>query len=90
MFTLALSSIHQLPFGVVKELLHTYPASKAASNSQKDSKPKDTEKSTTITCKCCQWQGKDTEAKTEVFFLEHTTELELYCPKCNSYIGFHK
>ena len=90
MFSLALSSIHQFPFEVVKELLHIYPVNQAASHSQNGSKPKETEKSTTITCKCCHWQGKDTEAKTEVIFLEHTTELELYCPKCNSYIGFHK
>ena len=43
---------------------------------------------TIVACKCCGWKGKDSEAKSDVFYVENVTELELFCPQCSSYIGF--
>lgn len=91
MSILTFSSINDLSFHLAKELINAFPVQAvAASGPKRSHKKEEDNKAKVLTCKCCKWQGKDTEAKTEVFFLENTTELELYCPKCNSYLGFHK
>ena len=41
-----------------------------------------------MTCKCCSWKGKSSETKKEFLFINKISELELFCPKCNSYLGF--
>ena len=41
-----------------------------------------------VNCKCCGWKGTDSQTKNEVLFLDCATELELFCPDCNSYVGF--
>lgn len=41
-----------------------------------------------VQCTCCGWQGKKSETKKRYLFLEHATELELFCQKCSSYLGF--
>ena len=43
--------------------------------------------STTI-CKCCGWKGKFSAAQKNYFFHAPISELEFFCPKCSTYLGF--
>lgn len=90
-----LSSLHEFPLSVTKNLFTTMMELQPyISDSQKDSgNIKKEYKSikanpVSVACKCCGWKGKDSETRSEVFYLEQVTELELFCPQCNSYIGF--
>ncbi len=47
-----------------------------------------TAKNELLSCKCCSWKGKSAETKKEFLFTNLISELELFCPKCNSYVGF--
>ena len=39
-------------------------------------------------CTCCGWKGKGSEAIKKCLFLDHATELELFCQSCKSNLGF--
>ncbi len=41
-----------------------------------------------VNCSCCGWEGKKSEARKRYLFVEHATELELFCQQCSSYLGF--
>lgn len=39
-------------------------------------------------CKCCNWKGKSSETTKKHLLLSDDVELEMFCPKCQRYIGF--
>ncbi|MEO6070741.1 MAG: hypothetical protein ABIN57_05890 [Chitinophagaceae bacterium] len=39
-------------------------------------------------CKCCGWKGKLAQAQKNYFFHAAISELEFFCPKCSTYLGF--
>jgi hypothetical protein len=41
-----------------------------------------------ITCGCCGWKGQEMKAKKHYLVVGKIAELELFCPKCNHYMGF--
>ena len=94
MFLPYLSSLY--PFSFSKNLflsLTEPPAYRAAPQKEtiatkSNSKSVKQDGETVVACKCCGWKGKDAEAKSDVLYVENVTELELFCPQCNSYIGF--
>jgi len=43
---------------------------------------------TVTTCKCCGWKGKFSAAQKNYFFHAPISELEFFCPKCSTYLGF--
>lgn len=91
-----LSSRHFLPFLNTKSFFMAQPApqtinrtaSPNAASAKTDLKAIRQNTELTVACKCCGWKGKDSEAKSEVFYVESVTELELFCPQCSSYLGF--
>lgn len=42
----------------------------------------------TLTCTCCGWKGADRKTKKHYMFVAKIAEVELFCPKCNHYLGF--
>lgn len=91
-----LSSRHFLPFLNTKNFFMAQPApqtinrvtSSNAAAAKTDRKASRQSTDLSVACKCCGWKGKDSEAKSEVFYVESVTELELFCPQCSSYLGF--
>jgi hypothetical protein len=47
-----------------------------------------TESAAPLTCTCCKWKGTEMKARKFYLEVENIAELELYCPKCNQYLGF--
>ena len=43
---------------------------------------------TQTVCKCCGWKGKYGQAQKNYFFHAPISELEFFCPKCSTYLGF--
>ena len=43
---------------------------------------------TLTTCKCCGWKGKYAQAQKNYFVHGPIAELEFFCPKCSTYLGF--
>ena len=41
-----------------------------------------------IGCTCCQWKGKVGESRQSYIQFSGFTETELFCPSCNTYMGF--
>ena len=41
-----------------------------------------------ISCGCCQWKGKVGESRKNHIAFSTFTETELFCPRCNTYMGF--
>jgi len=41
-----------------------------------------------VGCSCCQWKGKVGESKKAHIQFSGITETELFCPRCNTYMGF--
>ena len=45
-------------------------------------------KQKSVSCTCCKWKGKVGEAQKQYVFLSEIAEIEMFCPKCATYIGF--
>ncbi len=85
-----LNTLTELPFLLAKEQLLTKILPKAAEQKQSLQDTlyhQNTTKDEHLHCSCG-WQGKGSEAKKRYLFVEHTTELELFCQNCDSYLGF--
>ena len=41
-----------------------------------------------VSCRCCNWKGKVHEAQKNYFFTSTISEIEIFCPRCSTYIGF--
>jgi len=39
-------------------------------------------------CSCCNWKGKVAESRKNYIMLATISEVELFCPRCNTYMGF--
>lgn len=39
-------------------------------------------------CRCCGWKGKFSQTQKNYFFLGNISEIESFCPKCHTYLGF--
>ena len=46
------------------------------------------EPETSLTCSCCGWKGSQLKARKHYLVVEAIAEIELFCPKCNQYLGF--
>lgn len=40
------------------------------------------------TCNCCTWKGKAADSRKRHIALTDISEIELFCPRCNTYMGF--
>lgn len=40
------------------------------------------------TCSCCNWKGKAADSRKRHIALTAISEVELFCPRCNTYMGF--
>lgn len=88
MYTAAFPTTYRPAFAQLKDrlkaLVHTNkPASFSLLNHRLAYNP-----AIELYCKCCNWKGKSTDARYKVLVLEHTAEVELFCPQCHSYAGF--
>lgn len=41
-----------------------------------------------IGCSCCQWKGRVGESRKAYITFSGFSETELFCPRCNTYMGF--
>lgn len=41
-----------------------------------------------VSCSCCNWKGKACESRKSEIAFSTFTETELFCPRCNTYVGF--
>ena len=73
---------------VKNHLSKVLPASGNTSCKSEHHKYDHVNKRNIIKCGCCAWKGKRTETKKKFIFLNRISEMELYCPKCNKYLGF--
>jgi hypothetical protein len=39
-------------------------------------------------CKCCGWKGKFSQTQKKYLFFKTISEIESFCPKCDTYLGF--
>ena len=39
-------------------------------------------------CSCCNWKGKVADSRKNYITLAAISEVELFCPRCNTYMGF--
>ncbi len=42
----------------------------------------------TTSCSCCQWKGKVADIRKNYISFTAISEIELFCPRCNTYMGF--
>lgn len=39
-------------------------------------------------CSCCNWKGKIADSRRQYITFTVISEVELFCPRCNTYMGF--
>ncbi len=66
----------------LKELQGTASGHRPPYNSEPDVQQK------AIGCSCCHWKGRVGESQKNIISFSGFTETELFCPRCNTYMGF--
>jgi hypothetical protein len=89
MAAVVLNYINRLSFFTMKEYVTDAVIKQLQAAAEQKAQPIEMAHLQTVTtCKCCGWKGKYGQAQKNYFFHAPISELEFFCPKCSTYLGF--